>query len=206
MLLGFIPSAITRDSPHVLRSIFVLPVPMILTGIGCSWFEEKFKNSSMFKGKLITIILIISVIVSFFKWYKDYLNIYPSAYSWAWQYGYSDAAAFVLKEYSNYDKIIFTKRYGEPHEFLLFYLKIDPKRYQKKENVKWDYHSGWYWVDSFDKFEFLNDWEIPYKAKCESGQKCLLFTSPGKYNLRWEKVKTINYSDGKPVFDILKNK
>lgn len=205
-LLSFIPSAVTLDAPHVLRSILILPVPMVLSGIGIEWITERIRVRSFFRGNLILVILVISVVVSFVRWWKDYLEIYPKAYSWAWQYGYKEAVEFVKDNYQDYDRIYFTKRYGEPHEFILFYFPWNPGEYQKDPDKKWDHHANWYWVDGFDKFIFINDWEMVGGVKCEMGsEKCLLVTSPGNYPERWNKIKTINFLDGKPALEILES-
>lgn len=217
--LGFIPSAITRDAPHVLRSILILPSPMILTALGLKWIVDRFGKGSFFKGNLLILVLVLSILVSFSRWWQDYQKIYPKAYSWAWQYGYKEAVGFVKENFEKYDLIYFTKRYGEPHEFVLFYFPWDPQKYQEDPNRKWDYHANWYWVDGFDKFVFVNDWEVG-DVKCDSSTeftpstieglrtraqtaKCLLITSPGNYPEEWNKIKTISFLDGKPAFDIL---
>ena len=204
---SFIPSAITKDAPHVLRSILVLPSPMILTALGLQLTVNFLKGRSKFGGKLLIFVLTLAVFVSFGRWWNDYSNIYPKAYSWSWQYGYKEVVSYIKSVYEKYDKIFFTKRYGEPHEFILFYFPWDPGKYQEDPNKKWDFHANWYWIDGFDKFEFINDWEIQEVVNKPIVQntkyKILLITSPGNYPEEWNKLKTINYLDEKPVFEIL---
>jgi len=198
---GFFPSAITKDSPHVLRSLFVLPTPMILTALGAKFVADFLKKKSQFGGKLVIGVLFIMVLISFSRWWKNYLDVYPKIYSWAWQFGYKEAVDYVKETYQKYDKIFFSKKYGEPHEFVAFYFPWEPKKFQ--EQREWDYHANWYWTNGFDKFVFVNDWEIK-NVKCQmSNVKCLLITSPGNYPEGWTKMKTINFLDGKPVFEIL---
>lgn len=202
--VSFIPSAITKDAPHVLRSILVLPAPMILTALGLQLTVNFLKERSKFGGKLLTIVLILAVLVSFGRWWNDYSNIYPGAYSWSWQYGYKEVTSYTKSVYEKYDKIFFTKRYGEPHEFILFYLSWNPKKYQNDPTKKWDYHSDWYWIDGFDKFSFINDWEVVDKTECAvNKEKCLLVTSPDNYPEGWNKIKIVNYLDERPAFEIL---
>jgi len=204
---SFIPSAITKDAPHVLRSILVLPSPMILTALGLQLTVNFLKGRSKFGGKLLIFVLTLAVFVSFGRWWNDYSNIYPKAYSWSWQYGYKEVVSYIKSVYGKYDKIFFTKRYGEPHEFILFYFPWDPGKYQEDPNKKWDFHANWYWIDGFDKFEFINDWEIQEVVNKPIVQntkyKILLITSPGNYPEEWNKLKMINYLDEKPVFEIL---
>ncbi|MBU2577633.1 hypothetical protein KKA69_02260, partial [Patescibacteria group bacterium] len=200
----FVPSAITKDAPHALRTILILPSPMIISAIGVDYLVKFLKDRSKFGGKLLFWVLIGTVLFSFGRWWKDYTENYPKAYSWAWQHGYKEAVLFMKENYQNYDKIFVTKRYGEPHEFILFYFGWNPRDYQNDPLKKWDNHAGWYWVDGFDKFIFLNDWEVLSELKTQDlKQKSLLITSPGNYPEGWEKVKTINFLDGKIAFEIL---
>ena len=199
--LALIPSAITKDAPHVLRTILILPSPMILSALGLSWLTDKIGSQSRFKGKFILAILVIAVLISFGKWWIDYQKIYPKAYSWAWQYGYREVVAFVKDKYTDYDQIYFTKRLGEPHEFIAFYWPWNPQSFYQEK--KWDYHSDWYWVNSLGKFAFVNDWEMKNITCSSFGTRCLMVTSPGNYPDGWSKIKTINLLDDKPVFEIL---
>lgn len=224
---AFIPSAITKDAPHVLRSLLVLPVPMVLTTSGIEWIVNFLEKKSAFKGEFMNLMIIICVVISFFRWWNDYFKIYPKIYSWAWQYGYKEVVSFIKESYMKYDKIFITKRYGEPHEFILFYWPWEPDKYQNEPKI-WDYHANWYWVDRFDKFEFINDWEIKDKLKIilrqaqdnteqsrsikneklkmtMKNEKILLITSPGNYPEGWRKIKQIDFLDGKTAFEILES-
>ena len=141
---------------------------------------------------------------------------YREKYSWSWQYGYKQVVEYVKSNYTRYDKIIVTKKYGEPHEFFLFYWPWEPEEYRNDANLNRFYQSNWYWVDSFDKFYFVNDWQIvgddPEVFVLESGGEvdcreinCLLITSPGSVPTGWSKVKTINFLNGEPAFEIHEN-
>jgi hypothetical protein len=204
-LIGIIPSAITKDAPHVLRTAFILPSPLILTVLGIKLAVEFLRKRSGLKGNFLTGALIILVLVSFQRWWHDYLSFYPRNYSWSWQYGYRQVVDFVRENYSLYSEIYLTKRYGEPHEFILFYFPWDPLSYQNDKRKIWNYHSDWYWVDAFDKFKFVNDWEVKQVLKLEGCKvgRCLLVTSPGNYPEGWERIKTIDFLDGKRAFEIL---
>jgi len=209
-LLAVIPAAATQENPHVLRTILVLPMPQILAALGFaqvwSWLKKRKISQWLFAG-VYGLILLVMV----YKFLTGYFGSYRRTYSWSWQYGYRQAANYIQLHYNEYEKIFMTKKYGEPHEFLLFYLKWDPTKYQKDPNLNRYFRTDWYWVDSFDKFIFIDDWEVKQKAKCQEDEKCLLLTSPGNYpeavsNGRqgWDKIKTINFLDGKPAFEILR--
>lgn len=201
--IGLAPlaSSITRDSPHVLRSSVLLPIPMILTSVGLvNLIKKRWQWVAYF------------IISAFFilRYFYLYQHEYSRDYSWVWQYGYKEAVLFAQQNYNQYDKIIFTKKYGEPHEFVLFYNKWDPDKYRQDKNLVRFNQSNWWWVDSFDKYYFANDWQIK-DLILESGSKincdkdCLLISSPDNYPEGWTKLKTINFLDGKTAFEIYEN-
>lgn len=203
-LLAPIASSLTTGSPHTLRSIVFLPIPMIVTAIGINSFIEKTNNY-----KLTTVVILGAYLFSFGDYFNKYVTLYRDEYSWTWQYGYEEAVAMVRQNYGNYEKFVFTKKYGEPHEFLLFYWPWEPGVYQAQDKIRY-FQSNWYWVDRFDKFYFVNDWDVPKvgsEFSLESGEtfdcaSCLLITSPGNAPENWKWIKTINFLNGKPAFEI----
>lgn len=196
-LISPIPSSITRDAPHVLRSIIFLPFTILIITLGFIYLLQKFK-------KLSFVYLFLSIIISQVAFWPKYFA-YATQYSNSWQYGYFQMISYIKPIYDNYDQIIITKRYGEAHEFILFYWPIDPIKYQNDPIKNWDYHATWYWVNAFDKFIFVNDWEIKdFTKKIDPAKKTLLITSPNNYNQGSSKLlKTINFLDNSSAFEIL---
>lgn len=200
LLIAPIPAAITRDSPHSLRSLMMIPPLIFIIAFGLEDFMNLVKSRKVWYS-LITIILIFSL----FRFWENYSNDYRNNYSWSWQYGYKEAVEYISQEASQYDLIYFTKKYGEPHEFVLFYSKFNPESYKKDVNLVRYEKSDWFWVDKFDKFIFINDWEVKDIAKCQLPNKnCLLITSPGNYPDSSEPLHIINFVDGQKAFDIVK--
>lgn len=202
LLLAPIASSLTREAPHALRAITFLPVPMIISAYGLS------KITSL---KPLLIIYLIVLFISLENYFIFYFADYRRNYSWAWQYGYQQVVDYAKENYFKYDKIIVTKKYGEPHEFFLFYWPWDPAKYQNDPNLIRFYQSNWWWVDRFDKFYFVNDWQVK-DLKLESGgnidclrSRCLLITSPDNFPFGWSKIKTINFLDGRPAFEMYEN-
>ncbi|HWA52031.1 MAG TPA: glycosyltransferase family 39 protein [Patescibacteria group bacterium] len=213
LLLAPIPAAITVDASAVIRATTMLPIPEILIAIGFYEFINKFKKYEFILSFGFIIVLLFSL--------ENYLNIYANSYrtnySWAWQYGYEQAVDYVKANYHNYDQIITTKAYGEPHEFFLFYLQYDPQKYLSDPNKITFYQSNWYWVDHFDKFWFVNDWQVTQFANKNqfiteskhvtdcSSQRCLLITTPNNHPGNWKLIDTIKFLDGKTAFEIYSN-
>ncbi|QQS38644.1 glycosyltransferase family 39 protein [Candidatus Woesebacteria bacterium] len=228
--VGPIASSITREAPHVLRSSTMLPSPMIITAFGYLTFMN-FVN----KGKRITLknmawiitpIYIFLIILSAENYLHGYFTSYRSNYSWSWQYGYQQVVQYTKQYYYDYDKIIVTKKYGEPHEFFLFYGGVGggapwrwkPESYRNDPNLIRFEQTEWFWVDAFDKFYFVNDWQIKSGDReenhfvLESGGdincneiKCLLITSPGNMPSGWKKYETVYFLNNEPAFEIYAN-
>ena len=218
LILAPIPSSITNEAPHVLRAIVMLPIPMILSALGicfmADWLHEKARIS-----RKITITIFILIVLGLTENYLiNYFTNYRTSYSWSWQYGYKETINYIRDNYSKYDRIIMTKKYGEPHEFMLFYMPWDIAKYQNDPSAIKFYQSEWYWVDRFDKFYFVNDWQIPKgvgifilesrgeTVDCTNSLvRCLLITSPGKSPLNWKRLTTINFLNNDPAFEIYDN-
>jgi 4-amino-4-deoxy-L-arabinose transferase-like glycosyltransferase len=201
LLIAPLPAAITRDSPHALRSLLIIPPILMITGLGIYRFIESFKKIE----KYLSVGLVLIIFISFYFVWQNYSNEYVKNYSWSWQYGYKQIAEYLKENSQNYQKIYITKKYGEPHEFLLFYLQYDPSRYRNDLSLVRYFRSDWYWVDSFDKYIFINDWEVIQKtSKSKDRQtKNLLITTPGNYPEGSRILQTINFLDNKPAFDIV---
>lgn len=219
LLLAPIPSSLTREAPHTLRAITMLPVPMLISAIGLvgsyHWWKEKVKKWQYKNAwRVIPLIAYFIVLAALAEIYLlVYFTRYRLEYSWAWQYGYTWVVDYAKANYTSYDRIIVTKKYGEPHEFFLFYWPWSPEKYRNDPSLIRFHQSNWFWVDRFDKFYFVNDWDIPKEEngewKMENGRliptegRSLLITSPGNYPPGWAFLKTIVFLDGSRAFDIL---
>lgn len=223
LLLAPVPSSLTREAPHVLRSITFLPIPMIVSALGVGLSAKKISEVNLpFTGyQLLIGIYLIFLFFSTRSYLDNYLTDYKNSYSWSWQYGYEQMVDYVKEAYGDYDKIVITKNYGEPHEFFLFHWPWSPDDYRNDPNLVRFYQSNWYWVDSFDKFYFINDWQVDeegtndYEFRLESERsvwcsvdsvRCLLVTSPENIPEGWQHIETIDFLSGEPAFEIYKNR
>lgn len=222
LALSPIPASITQDHFAVIRSTTMLPLPALLTTLGLIGVWDFAKARIENRAKVVGSVLAVLYTAFLFTNAKDYLlqlfTQYPYKYSWAWQYGYKQVVDYVKQNYARYDTVVVTKKYGEPHEFFLFHWPWDPEKYRSDPNLIRFYQSNWYWVDRFDKFYFVNDWEITRAGDrdkefiLESGGRvdcasdsCLLVASPGDVSSGWKHLRTINFLDNKPAFEIYEN-
>lgn len=215
-ILSPVAASLTNESNAVIRATTILPVPEIIISIGLYKFAERLflKNKS-----LIVSLFVISTIILAGDYLFNYFTNYRNTYSWSWQYGYKQVVDYAKTHYSDYDKIVITKKYGEPHEYFLFFWSWDPAKYQNDPEKIAFFQSNWYWVDRFDKFYFLNDWQVVDKSGANKifvqesknivdcrNTKCLLITSPGNVPAGWSKLDTINFLDGSSAFEIYDNR
>lgn len=201
LLLAPLPAAVTRDPYQVVRATTMLPVVYLVVAYGLSQIVGSLKNWPKNAKLVLGAIFSITYLIWFGLYVRNWLSVYNDKYSQAWQYGYKQAITYVKENYTNYEHIVFTKKYGEPHEFVLFFNAYDPTNYRKDAKLVRYGKSNWFWVDSFDKYLFINDWEI--KAKSTDFKNTLLITSPGNYNSRGKLLKIINFLDGTPAFAIV---
>ena len=206
LLLVFIPVAITVDSiPNALRTVLAVIPYEIFTAVG---FWETFTVLKKKRAKIILFVVTFGLlIVQFIPYLNNYYNIYPKLYSRDWQYGYKQAASYIKDHYNDYDMIVFSRTYGEPHMFTLFFLNWDPAKYQNDPNLVRFEANNWIWVLKFDKFYFpdLGDTGTKYQdiVAENPGKKILLIGKPGDFPENLPTLKEINFLNGEAAFRIV---
>lgn len=192
-IITLIPAALTVGDYPSIRLTICTPFIYLFIVYGLKTIYLKTNKI------LLPVILIITLI--FFGIYWQKYKQYNIDFSPSWQYGYEQVITEIKSLYPKYNQIYFTKKYGEPHEFVLFYWPWDPQKYLNDPNLNTDFHSDWYWVNSFDKFKFINDWEVKTTI---IPKNTLLITSPNNYQTENSKlIKSINFLNGAKAFDIV---
>jgi 4-amino-4-deoxy-L-arabinose transferase-like glycosyltransferase len=205
-VVGLLPAVITKDGFQVIRSFSIMPLPILITILGIKMVSNYLNAHSKIINRILIFGLVIISLVTLIIYLDTLWGSYRKEYSWSWQYGYKQAVAYAKENYQKYDSIYVSKKYGEPHEYFLFWWPWSPKKYQQDPNLISNFHTNWYWVDGFDKFKFVNDWEIILKLNTENvKQNTLLITSPGNYPEGWKLIKTIYFLNNMPAFDLLEN-
>ncbi len=161
LLIGIIPAATARETPHALRIESSLPMFQLISAYGFIWFLTWVKNLDLrFKiydlRKLSYILILLSFFLLFFNFIyfaHDYLTNYAYAYSGDWQYGYKQSVNYVKSVEKNYDAIEITNALGRPYIYYLFYTKTNPAVFRQTANVTRDVF-GFVTVNSFEKYHF----------------------------------------------------
>jgi len=208
ILLSPIATSTTINSnPHGLRTFCSLPAWQIIIALGFFAAYQVLRKSSPVCRRLAITVFSLLFLVNFVFYWNQYYVVYPREYANDWQYGYKQAVKFVWENKDQYDKIFFTRDYGEPYIFFLFYSQYPPAEYQtaNKERVE---RYNWVWVDKIENFYFpdftdLGDSVLDI-AEREKGN--LLFVgSPGDIPKEWM-IEKVYFPNNKTAFEIGSNK
>ncbi len=189
LLIGIIPAATARETPHALRIETTLPTFQIIVAYGFLSMISFIKK----RKKEVAVVLFILLAFNFLYFFHDYLTNYKYDYSGEWQYGYVDSINYVKSVQSQYDKVEITQALGRPYIYYLFYTKTDPEFFRKNSVVKRDVF-GFVTVDSFGKYYFPQD--LTYKDK---GKKVLFISTPDHLPTGSKTLKTFYLLNGEPV-------
>lgn len=148
LLLGPMPAALTKESPHALRSLSVAPFYSILSASGIFYIRNKIKVN------YLEIFFIAFFLVFFARYFINFLNVYPTESLLDWQYPYKIFYLDYQNKFSSFDHIIISDEYAQPYIFALFYLKYNPEEFRKEVKRNSVDQWGFSTVSSFGKFEF----------------------------------------------------
>jgi len=207
LLLSPVVASATKESHAVLRASTMLPLPEILSACGWWWIIDfVFRKKGKWVGFGLIGVYALGLTINVYDYYSVLGTKYAKEYDWSWQYGYKQVLSLVRSEYEGVDRVFITKKYGEPHEFVLFFWPWNPEAFRNDLSLVRYWRDGWYWVDGFGKFRFINDWEIKDKVVCGGGERCMLVSSPGNYPEQdgWNVSEGVNYLSGKSAFEILR--
>lgn len=194
-LLSFIPSAITNEAPHSLRTLSALPALVIIMMIGIENFKIKFKKQ--------LIILFISVcLVNFLWFYKAFLVNYSIKSNGHWQQTYKTLFTNYSINFKEYNYIYISDHYAQPYIFALFYLNYPTSEFRKTVAYNSPDRWGESLVSSFNKYKFD---KLDMIGNFENNS--LIFSIPEENLLdkNLQKIGEISLED-KVVFEIYEKK
>ena len=207
LLLAFVPVSMTQDSiPHALRTLVSVPVYQLLSALGLyEVFLLVGKRKTLQTATAFVTVIVIVVSVAFYL--NNYYKNYAVNYSRDWQYGYKQAVAYINEHQNEYDQLVFSRRYGDPHMFTLFYLNYPPSSYQNNPNLVRYETNDWVWVLNFDKYYFpdLSDEGTSFKdiVNKNPGKRQLYIGKPEDFPSDYPRLKSISFLNAAPAFDIV---
>jgi len=221
LFLAFIPVSVTGDSiPHALRTLIAAPFYQLVSAFGFLVVLRWIKKLSVVIRIAVMTALIITVAFSVKMYLDNYYQVYPKTYSRDWQYGYEQVVDYIGKHKDEYDEIVFTRHYGEPHMFTLFFLNYDPAKYQDDSNLVRFETYDWVRVLRFDMFYFASNGEqkkvhlyfpdlgdegtqFTDIIKANPGKKLLFIGRGGDFPKELPRLLSVNFLNGENAFDIV---
>ena len=194
LIIGIIPAATARETPHALRIETTLPTFQILVSYG---FVNLILNSKYYLGKskyAIFSIIFLLLFLNFFYFYHNYFAHYSSQYSGEWQYGYKDSINYVKSVEKNYDYVQVADALGRPYIYYLFYLKTNPEFFRETARIQKDAF-GFVYVASFGKYIFPKD----YSYSLSKNYKVLYINTPYNLPKNIKILKTFYLLNNEPV-------
>jgi len=166
LLLAPLPSALSRDQVHAVRSMnMVIPLIVILS-FGLNTFIETV-NRNKFR-----VLLFLGGGVVYLGGLLYFLDAYfvhvPKHNSQLWEYGYKQVVGIVSEIQGNYKTVKVQQSFAQPYIYFLFYQKYDPAKYQKDATLSVaDSTKDVGYVDQIDNIKFVPiDWSV---SRGESG-------------------------------------
>ena len=189
LLLGIIPAATARETPHALRIETVIPTLQIITAYGFVLLVMVIRNKNI--QKLTAGLAVLIYLFSLFYFFHGLMYHFPREYSSEWQYPYVEAVKFVEESKNNFEKVVFTKNLGRPYIYFLVYGNHDPKRLRQGAKIEREAY-GFVHVNSLGNISFMDN---------ISDQKIagnyLYVDTPKEMPKNTKKIKTFYYLDGK---------
>lgn len=133
-LIAPVPSALV-GKPFAVRSLALVPVPLIFSSVGLlSFWNKLFQNKILFS--VIKSGIIFGIIGSFGYYILRYHLEYPTYAATWWGWENKSAIDLALKEQNNYDQIFISNFYSGTELALAYYTAYNPVEYRKaKENL-----------------------------------------------------------------------
>jgi 4-amino-4-deoxy-L-arabinose transferase-like glycosyltransferase len=190
LLIGIIPAALARETPHALRTESTLPTWQIMTAYG---FIATISQLKRYKFIFTTI---ASAVLLFFVMYflHGYYSHYPKEYSKEWQYGYKDVVSYLEQNQAKYDQINISTAMERGYIYTLFYLKYNPQTFRKEARIRGN-DFGFVHIDGFGKYYFADN---PETIRTTS-KKNLYISSPDKVPPTGNVIKDFYLLNGKKI-------
>jgi len=193
------------ESPNVHRYYINILFLELLIAFGFLGFFNNLKKHLILYKPIIVLLILFSVFN--FSYFIHQLFVHqPLHQPWYRGYAYKELVSELSKIDKNYKKIIFTKEYGSPYIYVLFFKKYDPKKYQKTGSLGDLDNKG------FDNYVFVPE-KCPLISKVDKqgnilvqGKKGFLYVNRGDCPDLGKDVKlmkTIYWKDKNPAFKII---
>ena len=146
LLISPLPASLSTGVGYAAnRAISMIPVLQILAGLGIYKLIESNKNVKYLLG--------LVVLFGFIVFFQKYLIESPTKSADGMLSGNLEKAVEITNNSDKFDEIIVSKTLSEPHIYIAFAGKIDPKFYQEETKLRKFEEIGVNWVDQMPKYK-----------------------------------------------------
>ena len=190
LLIAPVPNAVTREAPHSVRTLLILPTYQILIGTGMILIYSLLSYQK--RWVYLSFFIILSVLFAVNHSYYLHQYFVHTNYDVAanWKFGRQEAVAFTQALKYKYDRVFVSLTVDMPYIFWLFYANYPPEEYLAEGGTV----SGGFADErnKFDKYQFRN---FNYRSIPATG-KLLLVGTPIDFPPDANIIKTIKNPDG----------
>ena len=127
LVLAPIPSILSRDPVHGVRSIH-MAIPLIfISSLGAHWIINAWSKKTLIK------MAVLGFVGIYFLNYMYYLDSYyihiPKHGAKYWEYGYREAVEYLMQTGLVSRQVVFQQSYAQPFIYFLFYERKDPREF-----------------------------------------------------------------------------
>ncbi len=157
LFISPLPNALTWQDASLIRSYIMIFSLLICVGYGIYHILIWCQNNIERKKSIFVYFTIIALFIFYaYNNWDVYFNHYPkrAVIGRAWQCGYKDLTNYIKDNYNKFERFVITDRHGQPYIYLLYYLALDPGKYQEQAKISGPDKYGFGQVDKYDKFIF----------------------------------------------------
>lgn len=191
--------ALTRESPHATRALFIVVPVTILSALGVI---SLYTYISMLKSRLFKTLMYLFVIgicsYQIFSYFASYYVRFPILYAKPWRVGDKDVSLYIKDHESQYDKIIIDDKSGLMYSSLMYYLPYSPVEFQR--DAKWNSSDseGFSFPNRIGKYEFRAiNWDTDIKQP-----RTLIVTTHTQKPLHVPPLEAFYYPERPVVFAV----
>lgn len=200
LLIAPLPAALAKGPGHAAnRAAPMIPFLVIATASGLIYLIEVLKKYSKFIFIIIPVLYFL--FLTFFL--EDYFYRGPYITANSMNYGFSELLPRLSAFSSRYADVRFSRSLSEPHIFVAFFEKIDPRIYQAA-SAKWsDFDKkGFTFLDQMDGY-FLEKYRFGDIHPIDPVNHPVLFIGkPSDFPPDFPSYFQINYPDSRPAIEV----
>lgn len=200
LVISPIPAAITKGPGYAAnRAAVMMPALQIISAYGAITLYELLKKRKNLQV-LIAGIYLLGVVI----FLEKYIYHSPSQAAPSMLYGRQEAIDKVSKIENEYQKIIVSRSLSEPHIYVAFYNKLDPRIVQEASK-NWNYREhGRSFVDQLGEYHLgkytFSDINFGSNSQLPG---VLLVGKPDEFPQNIPTIGKINFPNGKPAIYIV---